>query len=32
MDDLTRINLNNIYSEHREVQNKAFMFLIEATE
>jgi hypothetical protein len=32
MDDITRINLDNIYSDDRELQNKAFFYIIEATD
>jgi hypothetical protein len=32
MDELTRTNLENLYSEDRELQNQAFTFILEATE
>jgi hypothetical protein len=32
MDDKTRTSLDNLHSEDREVQNKAFLYLIEVTE
>jgi hypothetical protein len=32
MDETTRTNLDNLYSEDRELQNKAFFYVLEATE
>jgi hypothetical protein len=32
MDEITRTNLDNLYSEDRELQNKAFFYILEATE
>ena len=32
MDNITRMNLDNLRSEDRDVQNKAFFFVIEATD
>jgi hypothetical protein len=32
MDNITRTNLDNLHSEDREMQNKAFYYIIEATD
>jgi hypothetical protein len=32
MDEITRMNLDNIRSEDRELQNKAFFYILDATE
>jgi hypothetical protein len=32
MDNITRSNLNNLHSEDRDLQNKAFIYILEATD
>jgi hypothetical protein len=32
MDDITRSNLNNLHSEDRELQNRAYFYILEATD